>query len=162
MMARLVFTVCLLALSGCERFPADPEKTLASIESRNTLRIGVIEQRPWAYGEDDAPAGLEVAVITDFAESLGVQPRWNFLSEAQAFEQLRNLELDLVIGGLTEASPRKKEAGFTRAYLRTGQAKRERHVMAVPKGENRFLTRLESFLKQHREKILQLYSEYET
>jgi polar amino acid transport system substrate-binding protein len=150
--------VCLsLTLVGCEEYPNDTHGTLQSIQERGVLRVGAIEQPPWAYRENGSARGIEIQLAEEFARSLGVNPQIEFLSEADATESLRQHQIDVMVGGLTKASPRKDELGLTRKFFQTGDEQRYEHVMAVPKGENRFLVRLETFLKQHQNHILQLW-----
>ena len=61
-------------------------------------------------------------------------------------------ELDLAIGGFTDDNPRKKDLGFTRPYVETPKkgGGKESHVFAVPRGENRWLSELETHLAKHR------------
>ncbi|NJM31864.1 MAG: transporter substrate-binding domain-containing protein [Limnobacter sp.] len=145
--------VCALLIGACTNYPHDPLNTLVTVEQTHTLRVGLIAEPPWVYSnvhaEKTEPAGLEPAIVSEFAHALGVTVKWEFLSEAQATEKLKNHALDLVAGGLTKHSPRIKELGFTRPYLKTGVGDRHQHVLAVTQGENRFLVTLEKFLKTH-------------
>lgn len=145
-------------LSGCDYFPKDPHETLQIIRQTKIIRIAVIEHTPWAYRENGSAKGIEVAIVRDFAGSLGAGPQWNFMSEAEAEDHLKQHHVDMVIGGLTKANPRKKAMGFTRSYFETGDGQKHQHVLAVPKGENRFLVRLEKFLKEHQSRIQRYYA----
>jgi ABC-type amino acid transport substrate-binding protein len=147
----------MLLAAGCDDFPRDPENTTENVRSTGTLRVGLIGQEPWAYGAPPTPAGIEVAIVREFAKGLNANPVWTVLSEAQATEKLQNYQLDMVIGGLTKDNPRKKHLGFSRLYLHMGKGDRNVHVMAVAQGENRLLTELEKFLKQHHRQIRQYY-----
>ena len=152
-----VFVCTSLTLIGCDNYPKDTHQTLQHIQSRGVLRIGAIEQAPWAYREGGVAKGIEIKLAMAFARSLGAEPQIEFLSEADATEYLRQHQIDLMVGGLTNASPRKDELGLTRNYFQTGDEQKYEHVMAVPKGENRFLVRLETFLKQQQNRIQQLW-----
>lgn len=157
-MFRKAFLICLMfMLCGCDEYPKDPDNTFKNIQVNGVLRVGVIEHRPWAYEEGGQPKGLEPHIISEFAQSLQVTPQWNFLSEAQATEKLKNHELDVVIGGLTVDTPRAKILGLSRPYLETGRDKKDHHVMAVSQGENYFLTTLEKFLKAREREIIAMY-----
>jgi len=59
-------------------------------------------------------------------------------------------DLDLVIAGLTDATPWLAGAGVTRPYDEFTDEDGTTHklVMLVPMGENAFLTELETFLTQ--------------
>lgn len=158
-MVRLALFVCFMILAGCDEYPKDAQGTLETVQSSQILRVGIIRHKPWAYQDGSKPQGIEVEIVSGFAQSVNARPQWRFLSESQATENLKNYEIDLVIGGLTEDNPRKKEIGFTRSYLITGDDKKDRHVMAVPKGENRFITVLEKFLKARQSDIQKMYRE---
>lgn len=150
--------VCIsFTLIGCDEYPKDTHQTLQHVQSRGVLRIGAIEQAPWAYRDEGVAKGIEIKLAMAFARSLGAEPQVEFLSEADATEYLRQHQIDLMVGGLTNASPRKDELGLTRKYFQTGNEQKYEHVMAVPKGENRFLVRLETFLKQKQNHIQQLW-----
>jgi ABC-type amino acid transport substrate-binding protein len=149
----------VLIVTGCDDYPKDAKNTLETIKKSQIIRVGLIEHKPWAYKNGSNPYGIEVDIASNFAQSLEVQPHWEFLSEAQAIEKLKHHNLDLVIGGLTQGSPRKKEVGFTRPYLKTGDQKNKHHVMAAPRGENRFITTLEKFLKARKSEIEKIYEE---
>jgi polar amino acid transport system substrate-binding protein len=153
----VVFVCLSCTLIGCDEFPKDTHHTLQHIQSRGVLRIGAIDQAPWAYREEGVAKGIEIKLAVVFARSLGVEPHIEFLSEADATEYLRQHQIDLMLGGLTNASPRKDEVGLTRNYFQTGDEQTYEHVLAVPKGENGFLVRLETFLKQQQHRIQQLW-----
>lgn len=156
-MVRFLLFACLLILAACDDYPKDVKATLQKVQNHQALRVGLIEHEPWVVRGASEPQGIEVEIITDFAQNLNAATHWTFLSEAEATEKLKNHELDLVVGGLTQDSPRKKEVGFTRPYLKTGGDKKDRHVMAAPQGENRFIITLEKFLKAHKSEIHKIY-----
>jgi len=158
-MFRIFLILSLLMLAACDDFPKDAEATLQKAEDRQTLRIGIIEHRPWAYRTDSGFAGLEVEIASDFAKSLGLSPDWQYLPEARAFEKLEQFQLDLVIGGLATENPRGKRVGMTRPYLELGDRKKDQHVLATPPGENRLITSLEKFLKRQAPDIHERHAE---
>jgi polar amino acid transport system substrate-binding protein len=131
-----------------DSIPRDPGGTLRHIGDTQKLSIGVISEPPWTRCSTGEPArGLEVQIVSRFAESLDAAPEWQCMSEAQAFAALEKQGLDLVIGGITADSPRSKKAGFTRPYYRAGKEAKSHHVMAAQRGENRFIVTLERFLE---------------
>ncbi len=138
----------IVLLAGCDDVPRDPGGSLGRIRHAHTLDVGVLNEPPWAEcsGDGEQVRGIEVQAITRFAEHLDASPAWHCLSEAQAFAALKKQGLDLVIGGLTADNPRKKESAFTRPYFEAGKTDTFRHVMAVQRGENRFMVTLERFL----------------
>lgn len=150
----LAGVVGLLLLTGCAgRFPADPEGTLDRVEG-GVLRVGVSAHSPWTeVAPDGAPTGLEVDLVTEFAESLDADVEWTASGEEDLMAQLDRSELDLVIGGLTAASPWAEHSALTYPYTTVPGADGapQAHVMAAPMGENAFLVALETFLLEHKD-----------
>ncbi len=158
-----MFGACILVLlgiflAGCNHYPQDPQHSLQNILERKVLRVGVIEHAPWAYQNTDTLTGVEVQIVSDFADTLNAKPEWTVLPESRAMKQLAQYQLDIVIGGLTTDNPRKQEVGFTRPYLITGGDTQGEHVLAVPHGENYLLSTLEKFLAGHRREIQYYYT----
>ena len=150
-MRALVPAVVLLLLAGCD-LPRDPEQTLERVRG-GTMRVGVTANPPWTTVEGERPGGIEAALVEQFAESLGAYVRWTNGSEAELMERLHKGHLDLVVGGLDDASPWTTHSGFTRPYLTFAD---KRYVMAVRQGENRFLLELDKFLQGRRPEIRRL------
>ena len=63
MLRRLLFCV------GCN-FPRDRSHTLSRV-SGGTMRVGVVENEPWVKRVNGQPAGVEVTLVRQFANSLG-------------------------------------------------------------------------------------------
>lgn len=139
----------LLAVTGCGlSIPTDPSGTLEDV-SGGTLRVGVTESGEWVQltpGQE--PAGIEPDLVRKFASTRDAQPQWTPGSEHELAEDLKNGELDLVIGGLASDTPWSKHAGMTRPYAESTdeRGKTIKHVMLVPQGENAFLLALDEFL----------------
>ncbi len=106
-----------LAIAGCD-YPRDSRGTLDRVEG-GALRVGVIDDRPWAHFAGARPVGVEVELVRQFARELDANVRWRRAAEHELFEALRGGELDLVIGGLTRRTPWKKHAALTRPYTTT-------------------------------------------
>lgn len=150
----LASVVGLGLLAGCAGgFPADPDGTLDRVEG-GVLRVGVSAHSPWTeVTPGGEPAGLEVDLVTEFAESLGAEVEWTASGEEDLMAQLDRSELDLVVGGLTAASPWAEVSALTYPYTTVPGADgtSEAHVMAAPLGENAFLVALETFLLEHKD-----------
>ena len=114
--------------------------------------MGITEHPPWTERAAAEPAGVEADLVRAFAGEIGAQVRRVWGAEQRLFERLEEHELDLVVGGITDASPWIKKVGFTKPYLELdhGVHEGERRVMAVAPGENGFLRRLEVFLRGQR------------
>ena len=105
-------------LCGCE-FPRDPEGTLDQVRG-GVLRVGVSPAEPFvqpAPGGD--PKGVEVELVTRFAESLEASVEWVEGSESDLMAALEGRQLDIVIAGLTRRSEWQRSAALTRPYLTT-------------------------------------------
>lgn len=139
----------MFLVSGCERFPADPQNSLAAALERGTLRVGVLANPPWVtLGDPTAPAGIEADLVADYAEQLGVEVVWHTDGVEQQIDALASYQLDLLIGGFSAAHPWSAEVGQTFTYFKergVGGA-RGKHVILTAPGENALLMSLEHFL----------------
>jgi polar amino acid transport system substrate-binding protein len=115
-------TVAVLGLAGAMaigcQYPRDPEGTLDRV-SGGTMRVGVIDHPPWAAWNGGKPRGVEPRLIREFARELDSEIEWFDGTEEELVEALRGFQLDVVIGGLTRASPAAMHAGLTRPYIDT-------------------------------------------
>ncbi|HEX2087396.1 MAG TPA: transporter substrate-binding domain-containing protein [Solirubrobacteraceae bacterium] len=146
-----------MVLAGCQ-FPRDVEGTLDRVEDGGTLRVGVSEHEPYVVLDHPRPAGVEVRLLEDFAHRAGGRVRFVRGGEEELVEQLREGELDVVVGGVTKRSPWKKEVAPTRPYATThervgGKEVTDDHVMLVRNGENALLVRLERYLLEREDEI---------
>jgi len=142
-----VLTTSMLLLTGCAGIPADPEGTLDRV-SQGTLHVGVSPNGDFTVVAGDAVSGSEAELVESFAESLNAEIEWTVGSEEALVRALERHDLDLVIAGLTDATPWLAQTGVTRSYDEFTDEDGTTHklVMLVPMGENAFLTRLETFL----------------
>lgn len=141
----------LLALQACDTFPQDPEHTLA--QARNgTLLVGYSENPPWVMKTAGAPTGIEPALVQGFARTLGARVQWHHDTEQHLFEALEKKRLHLVVAGLTDENPWKKQVAFTRPFIERPKPdqklSKDQHVMATVQGENAFIVALERYLHQ--------------
>ncbi len=153
-MKRWVLVVAAFLLAGGCGIPTDPMGTLERARG-GVLRVGMTEADPWARRDGRARSGVEVELVSRFAESLGARVEWTDGSEEELFEQLHADRLDLVIGGITAKSPWQEKAAFTRPYATVMSAfgRPEKHILAAPLGENDFLTELDFFLQERETQI---------
>lgn len=115
-LCRLVpFLVALAVGAGCD-LPHDPNGTLEDVRG-GTLRVGVSEAPPWVVRAGDAPGGVEADLVRRFADDLGAEVEWIWGDPEEHLEALERFQLDLVIGGLTRASPWRKRVSFTAPYF---------------------------------------------
>ena len=108
--------VTALALgAGCD-LPHDPKDTLENVRG-DTVRVGVSESPPWVVRDGGSPAGVEADLVRRFADDLGAEVEWIWGAPQEHLEALRRFQLDLVIGGLTRASPWRRHVAFTAPYF---------------------------------------------
>ena len=106
----------LLLLHACD-LPRDPGKTLEHVQ-HGTLRAGAVLNPPWVMADSGGVAGVEVQLVEALAQNLRSRVSWVRGSESQLMAQLKERELDIVVGGLTVEGPWSKEVGASRPYYR--------------------------------------------
>ena len=149
-----VAVATVLGATGCASIPADPEGTLERA-SGGVLRVGMSAQAPWTALEDGERSGVEVRLVEDFAAGIDADIEWLDGGEESLMQALELGQLDVVVGGLTEASPWIDHAALTRPYVEvTGPSgSPEGHVMAARIGENALLVALERHLHEHEAEV---------
>ena len=160
--------VSVLSLCGCGlTIPSDPSGTLDAVRG-GVLRAGVSPNAPFVdvTGVDAEPTGTEptgteptgieptgteVEAIEAFADHLDADVEWTIGSEEELVRDLEDDELDLVAGGLTDATPWSEKAGVTRSYddVTDDDGSVLKLVMLAPMGENAFISELETFLSRY-------------
>jgi len=107
-----------VVLGGCQ-YPKDPDGTFNRVTG-GTMRVGVTNAPPWAELKDGKPVGgLEVELVEDFARVHGAKIQWVDGSEEELMHAMKEGAIDMVIGGITAKSRWKKEAAFTKPYLKS-------------------------------------------
>lgn len=133
----------IVGLQGCEPWPRDPEGTLDAAAG-GTLAVGATEAPPYLVRDAEGAAGPEAELVDAFAQGIGAAVEWRWGAQDGHLEALERYELDLVVGGLREASPWKERVGFTRPWRVEGET---RHVLAAPPGENRMVVALDRLIE---------------
>ncbi len=129
----------ILSLSGCS-LPKDPESTSERVQG-GTLRIGLLSQRMDATDQ---------AALDAVAEAFSASPDIVDGSVHQLISMLEKGEIDIAIGGIPADTPFGEQVGLSRSYGTVAIGDEERmRVLAVRKGENGFLTRIEKVLPEH-------------
>ena len=109
--------ICSIFVAGCT-IPDDTDGTYEHIRG-GVLRVGVTEHEPWVSLQHSDPSGVEVALIRELAAQLGARVDYTAGSEEELVEALRERDLDVVIGGITDKTRWKKEVAVTKPYLTT-------------------------------------------
>ncbi|HET7322180.1 MAG TPA: hypothetical protein VFI96_06770, partial [Longimicrobiaceae bacterium] len=86
MTARLVAALAALSLLACGG-PRDPEGTLARVRN-GTMRVGVIDDRPFAAMVGGEAVGVEPALVRAFAGELNARVAWFGGSAPELLEAL--------------------------------------------------------------------------
>lgn len=114
----LITLVCgAFAVGGCT-IPDDTDGTYEHIEN-GVLRVGVTEHEPWVSLENEDPSGVEVGLIRELAAQLHAKVDYTTGSEEELVDALRERDLDVVIGGITDQTAWAKVAAMTKPYLTT-------------------------------------------
>jgi polar amino acid transport system substrate-binding protein len=113
--------------TGCG-IPKDSDSTLERVRG-GTLRVGVVEREPFTWVENGTPAGPEVELVQELAQTLGATVEWTVGAESRLMEAVSHRELDLVIGGIDAKTPYGKHAALSQPYLRG------RLTVGVPPGQ---------------------------
>lgn len=135
-------------LGGCallERIPADPDGTLETIGG-GVLEAGASLSDPHVVlGDDGSLRGDEVALVESFADEMDAEVDWTVGGEEALVGALEAGELDLVVGGITDATPWADRAAVTRPHdeVVRPDGSTDRFVVLLPMGENALLAALE-------------------
>lgn len=146
----LAAALAAAAFAGCGiRVPTDPEGTLDRVTG-GELRAGVSPSDGLATATGSG-AGAEVSgplpsVIEEFAADRDATVTWTVGSEEDLVDLLERGELDLAIGGMTDATPWSERVSVTRAYPTLPGADGRRVVVFVPLGENAMQSAVETYL----------------
>lgn len=138
------------ALVGCGMtIPADPDGTLDAVTG-GELQVGITHNPPSVDTGGQEPEGNEVALVESFAASIDASIVWTEGSEEALVRMLEVGDLQLVIGGISDATPWSSHAAVTRTYGEAVHADGSTHglVMLAPMGENAFLSALERHLDE--------------
>ena len=130
--------LALGALTGCGiSIPTDPNGTLEHVRN-GILRVGVSPNDGWTEFVGDEPSGVDVELVAEFADRLDTEVVWKAGGEEALIGERGELDLDLVIGGLTDKSPWVDRAVLTKPFAEVigEDGSSEKHVMAAPLGEN--------------------------
>src|SRR5215208_89399 len=80
------------------------------------MRVGVVANPPWVTDSAGVVGGIEGAFVSDLARGLGARLAWVRASESELMAALEGREVDLVIGGFTDAVPWKMKVALTKPY----------------------------------------------
>jgi cystine transport system substrate-binding protein len=111
----------IIALVVCAGAPAQAEgdTKLATLRASGTMRVGITQTSPpWTYlGDDNKPAGYDVAVAREVGRRIGV-PNVVFVADTfkNFMEGLKADKYDFVFNDLAPTSERQRVVDFTEIY----------------------------------------------
>ncbi|MEQ9618912.1 MAG: transporter substrate-binding domain-containing protein [Deltaproteobacteria bacterium] len=124
--SKICLILLLIASTSCE-YPRDPENTLNHVRG-GTLIVGISENEPWTKKVNGSPSGIEVQLVQQLADELNTKIIWRWGLLEENLLALENYELDLVIAGMTKATPWRTKVGLTKPYYSND------FVVGVPRG----------------------------
>lgn len=136
------------ALTACASIPADPDGTLERVRETGVLRVGASPAEPLVDISGATPRGTLPETVRDYASSLGADVTWSVDSEERLVASLERGDLDVVIGGVTDASPWSSRATVTRSYPDLAANGSDPVALLTPLGENALLVSLEEYLDE--------------
>lgn len=134
----LVLFLSFFILTACN-IPRDPEDSFEQAQELE-LRVGVIDNLPFSTYTNDEAEGKEVEIVKNFAEKYNLKISFIPGNESDLIKKLEEYELHIVIGGFDKKTIWKSRVGMTSAYD-------EEHLLLIPKGENKLVMKLDSYLK---------------
>lgn len=127
--------ITAIAFVGCESYPKDVDGTLNKI-SNHTVRVG----------KSTSTTDYDKQLMNGFAKEVNAKVEWVEGDQIKLTELLSHHKIDMAIGGFTKESPLKKEVAFSKPYITQGDYE---YVVAIPKGENALLMKLEKYIHNH-------------
>jgi ABC-type amino acid transport substrate-binding protein len=147
--AAVVALIAAASLSGCGlRMPVDPGGTLDRIDESGMLRAGASPSEGLVDVSGAEVDGPLAELVEAFARERNARVTWVVGSEEQLVDALEAGELDLAVGGMTDATPWALRASVTRGYPGVPGSEGRPVVVLLPLGENALQVALETFLDQ--------------
>ncbi|WP_373058173.1 transporter substrate-binding domain-containing protein [Zunongwangia sp. H14] len=132
-----LYILLIVAFAGCT-YPQDPHHSFENAKQKS-LKVGAVINPPYVTRQNGSYGGEEIEMLKRFAENEHFQIDFEEGSESDLVEKLEKYEIQVMAGGFSKKSIWKKKAGLTTPYDK-------KHVFLVPKGENRLLQQLETFI----------------
>jgi len=116
-MAIAAVLIGALAASGCSDFPKDNAETLKQLQAGREMKVGVTHNPPWTVVAEGRIEGVEPALVTQWAQSLGTRARFVTGPADDLVEALYKRELDVLVMGLTDKTPHSGKLALSQPYL---------------------------------------------
>ncbi|MFB7893257.1 hypothetical protein ACFC1I_13720 [Microbacterium sp. NPDC056044] len=138
----LILTLCI---AGCGfTVPSDPQGTLDRVRG-GELRAGASASGELVTVDGSKVGGSLAELVEAFAQSIDAKVAWTVGSEEDLVDGLEAGDLDLAIGGMTDATPWSTRVAVTRGYDSIPGAKAP-VVVLLPLGENAWQAAIEGYL----------------
>lgn len=137
--------VLALCVAGCGvTVPSDPQGTLDRVRG-GELRAGASASGELVVVDGEDVGGTLADAVEGLAESLDAKVVWTVGSEEDLVDALEAGDLDVAIGGMTDATPWSDRVAVTRGYDAFPGA-RGPVVVLLPLGENAWQAAIETYL----------------
>ncbi len=136
-MKYILSLVLFLCIYGCS-FPKDPQNSYIKAQD-SFLQIGYTLNPPFTQYINGKPDGIEIDILREFAKSKNLKIKFQKGSESELIDKLKNYDLHIVAGGFDKKTIWKRDAGTSIPYDKE-------HLFLIPKGENRLLRELETYI----------------
>jgi hypothetical protein len=142
----LAAAVTAVVLAGCGvQIPTDPDGSLDRITG-GVLRVGASPSGELVVVSGDRVTGPLAELVETFAEERDARVEWTVDSEEDLVDELTSGDLDLAIGGMTDATPWAESVSVTRGYAGIDGSDGASVVVLLPMGENALQSALETSL----------------
>lgn len=133
-----IFLILLVIAVSCNDYPRDTKNSFEEAKAKG-LKVGMVENPPFIEFQNNSISGIEIRIIEEFAEKHNLNIRYIRGTETELINQLENYELHILAGGFDRKTVWSAKAGRTASYD-------QKHVLLIPKGENRLLHKLEQHI----------------
>lgn len=136
-----------MLITGCGvTIPTDPDGTLNRIASRGELRAGATPAGDALSIDGNRAVGPLARLVEGFASEQGARVTWVTGSEETLVDELEAGEIDMAVGGMTDATPWGDRVSVSRGYDNVVRGDERSFVILLPLGENALQTALETYL----------------
>ncbi|RDD60382.1 ectoine/hydroxyectoine ABC transporter substrate-binding protein EhuB [Ferruginivarius sediminum] len=148
--ARWLFGAAIVLAAACAAWPGAAETTLERIKEENKVRVGVANERPYGYVDEngrltgEAP---EIArkIFADIDPEIELEPV--VVNFGELIPELNAGNIDMIAAGMYVTPDRCEQVAFTAPTYRIGEA------FAVKKGNPKGLRNFETVAANHQAKV---------
>lgn len=110
----IAFSLTALVAAAALTFPAVAQDTLERVQERGTMTVGVKnDYRPWGFLDPSGEIiGMEIDLVNDIAERLGVDVELLPVTAANRMEFLEQGRIDMILATLGDTPERRRVVGM--------------------------------------------------